>query len=705
MNPIPLSDIVQLPLPGTQSASRLRFLGPNTLTFLAPAPGSLVQALWSLDLETGERTRRLGAGVKTEEGLSLEERLRRERLRERALGITRYQHAGQGRTLLVPLGTEWWVERVTDGVALGDGLRKLLDRGELEAQLSPDGTRVAYVRDAELYVMDIDSGRELQLTRGAREHGRTHGLAEFVAQEEMKRQLGFWWSPDGQSIAYTEVDDAHIPVWRIPYEGKAVPSWEDHRYPFAGAENAKVTLYVIPAAGGTPVRIDCSAAGEVEYLAQCCWDPDGTLVLQVQDRKQQVLTLLKADPRTGRGRVVLVERSDAFVELHDLYRPLDRGAFLWGSERSGFLHLYVISPSGEARALTSGAWGVDEIVGVDEVQDRVWFLAGADSPLERHLYEIPLSGGTPRRLTSSPGMHQVVMDVARRRFVDIWGNRNQQPQVVLRSLHDGRELLAVHREQDPRAAGLVPPEILELKTRTNEPLYSLLYRPEGTGPFPTVVFVYGGPHVQRVTESWETTVDMRAQHLRTHGIAVIWVDNRGSARRGRAWAQALYGETGRVELEDQVDAVRQLAEQGIVDPAHVGIMGWSYGGYMTLVGMLRAPDVFRVGVAGAPVTHWDGYDTHYTERYMGLPQENPQGYERSSVLGDAGSLQGALMLVHGMLDENVHFRHTGRLVNALVSAHKDFVLQCFPDERHGPRKPADRLYMEERMVAFLKTHL
>jgi dipeptidyl-peptidase-4 len=220
-----------------------------------------------------------------------------------------------------------------------------------------------------------------------------------------------------------------------------------------------------------------------------------------------------------------------------------------------------------------------------------------------------------------------------------------------------------------------------------------------------VVFVYGGPHVQRVTEGWETTVDMRAQHLRTHGIAVIWVDNRGSARRGRAWAQALYGETGRVELEDQVDAVRQLAERGIVDPAHVGIMGWSYGGYMTLVGMLRAPDVFRVGVAGAPVTHWDGYDTHYTERYMGLPQENPQGYERSSVLGDAASLQGALMLVHGMLDENVHFRHTGRLVNALVSAHKDFVLQCFPDERHGPRKPADRLYMEERMIAFLKRNL
>lgn len=705
MTPIPLSDIVRLPFPGTAIPNRLRFVHANTLCFLAPADGSLVQALWSLDLSTGKRTQRLNRGASSEEQISAEEKLRRERIRERALGITRYQHAAAGRTLLVSLGGEWWVERVREGAALGEGLHKLLEPGALEAQLSPDGTQVAFIRGAELFVIDIDSGQERQLTFGAAEKGVSRGLAEYIAQEEMKRHQGLWWSPDSRSIAYTEVDERHIPVWRIPYQGRPSPSWEDHRYPFAGADNAHVSLHIIAASGGDAVLVDWSAAGETEYLAAVAWDPDGSLVIQVQDRRQRALTLLRVDRTTGKGKVLLVERSETFVEISDIYRALDGGRFLWGSERSGYLHLYVIEPDGSARALTDGPWVVDELVAVDEANDRVWLTGSAESPLQRHLYEVPLSGGPLRKITIDPGMHSVLIDVGRRRFVDVHSSRTLPPSVVLRSLDDGRELLAIHRTDDPRVHDFVPAEIVELKTRTDEPMYSLVYRPEGEGPFPTIVFVYGGPHAQRVTESWDTTIDMRAQHLRTQGIAVVWTDNRGSARRGTAWGHALYGETGRVELEDQIDAVRQLAARGIIDTAHVGICGWSYGGYMVLMALFRASDVFKVGVSGAPVTHWDAYDTHYTERYMGLPSENPEGYRSSSALSCVDGLNGALMIVHGMLDENVHFRHTGRLVNALVAAGKDYTLQCFPDERHSPRRPADRLYMEERMVAFLKAHL
>lgn len=705
MRAIPLEEVVRLPAPGGGGPNHFRFHGSRTLLFLQPAPGSLANDLWSLDLETGERTKRIAADRgAVEGGLSLEEQLRRERLRLRAVGVTSYRTAGSGRSLAVPLGGELWIERVSEGLALGEGLRRL--EGEsLDPALSPDGRRVAFVREAELHVADLETGETRQLTSGARGTGRTHGLAEFVAQEEMKRPTGFWWSSDGTQLAYTEVDETHIPVWRIPYEGKAVPSWEDHRYPFAGAENARVSLFVVATAGGDPVRMDLGTG--VEYLARVAWMPDGRLVAQVQDRLQRRLAVRVLDPGTGRGEEILVEESPVFVELHDLFRPLADGGFLWGSERSGFLHLYVVSREGEVRALTSGDWVVDELCAVDEGARRVWFLGSADGPLERHLYEVPLDGGPIRRLTEEPGTHSVVIDTVGKRLVDAWSTRSAPPTTVVRSLDDGGLLQVLHRPDDPRIAklGLVPPELVTLKSRSGDVLYGHLHRPEGDGPYPTVVFVYGGPHVQRVTEAWDATVDLRAQHLRSRGVAVLKVDNRGSARRGAAFASALYGETGRVELEDQVDAVRQLAEQGLVDPAHVGITGWSYGGYMTLMAMFRAADVFRVGVAGAPVTHWDGYDTHYTERYMGLPTDNAAGYAASSVLPYVNGLDGHLMLVHGMLDENVHFRHTGRLVNELTAARKDFELRVFPDERHMPRKPADRLYMEERILRFLLQHL
>jgi dipeptidyl-peptidase-4 len=713
MGGIPLEEVVRLPLPGGGGPHSWRFVGDSHLVWLQATPGSMVQELRGLALPDGAPTTWVGPSRGTDEAsLSLEEKLRRERLRERALGVTSFRTGGGGRTLMVPMGGAIWVDRVEGGVATGAGLRELVPAPALDPQLSPDGRRVAFVRDGELCVAEVRTGEVREVTSGARGTGRTHGLAEFVAQEEMHRGAGFWWSPDGARIAFAEVDDTHVPIWRIPYEGKPTPSWEDHRYPFAGAANARVRLFVVPSTGGDPVLMDLGGPGgaagvdpRVEYLARVHWMPDGSLLAQVQDRKQQRLELRRLDPATGRGQTVLVERSDTFVELDDLFRPLDQspGSFLWGSSRSGFLHLHVVGPDGVARALTEGEWVVDDVVAVDEGRGRVFFTASKDSPLERHLYSVALSGGAIERHTVEPGWHTVVMDGRRQAFVDTHSSRSTPPRSVLRRL-DGTVARLLHETTDPRCRDLVPPEPVRLTTRTGETLHGLFYRPDGDGPHPTVVFVYGGPHVQRVFDAWDPTVDLRAQHLRSEGYAVVKIDNRGSARRGVAFASSLYGETGRVEIEDQADGVRQLIERGWVHPQRVGITGWSYGGYATLMALLREPELFRVGVAGAPVTHWDGYDTHYTERYMGLPDENALGYERSSAL-HVDSLRGALMIVHGMLDENVHFRHTGRLVNALVHARKEFELQLFPDERHLPRKPADRLYMEQKIVRFLLDHL
>ncbi len=258
------------------------------------------------------------------------------------------------------------------------------------------------------------------------------------------------------------------------------------------------------------------------------------------------------------------------------------------------------------------------------------------------------------------------------------------------------------------ALNLPIPEIVTLPNRDGVTLYGAIYRPPasfGTGPFPTIVSVYGGPHAQRVANSWLLTVDMRAQYLASQGFLVFKLDNQGSARRGLAFEAPLKHNMGDVEVADQVDGVRWLVQQGLTDPARVGIYGWSYGGYMAAICLARAADTFQVAVAGAPVTHWDGYDTCYTERYMGLPQTNPDGYRVSSVMHHLDKIEGHLLLVHGLIDENVHFRHTARLINGLIAARKRYDLLLFPDERHMPRKADGRLYMEEQVVEYFKKHL
>jgi dipeptidyl-peptidase-4 len=303
-------------------------------------------------------------------------------------------------------------------------------------------------------------------------------------------------------------------------------------------------------------------------------------------------------------------------------------------------------------------------------------------------------------------MHAVKLDRARERFVDTRHALATPPVVTLRSLQDGSQLAVLYDGRDPRLEqlNLRPPELVSLQNRHGDTLYGAIYHPPadfGEGPHPTLVWVYGGPHAQLVTNGWGMTVNMRAQYLRELGFLVFVVDNRGSARRGLAFEGVIKHDMGHYEVEDQVDGVRWLIKQGLADPERVGVMGWSYGGFMSLMCLARAPETFKFAVAGAPVTHYDGYDTHYTERYMGTPQSNPEGYELGSVIHHVSNIRGRLMLVHGLIDENVHFRHTARLINALIAARKPYELLLFPDERHSPRRLEDRVYMEERVRDFL----
>ncbi len=703
---ISIEAVAKYPRPGMAIPGNIAFSPDDALiTYLFSAEGDLRQRLYAFDPATSraEVLAQPPGGVDTETSLTLEEKLRRERQRQRAEGITRYAWAQDVPRLLIPL---------RDGVHVKDGpdgpLRQIVsaDAGPLfDPQLSPDGTSIAYVQHGDLYVAPIAGGEPQPVTEGAQVDGVTHGLAEYIAQEEMHREHGFWWSKDGAYLAFTEVDERHVPRYRIAHQGLDEVTEEAHRYPFAGQANAEVRLGVVPALGGEPVWMDL---GDFEYLARVQWWPDGRLVAQLQNREQTELRLVRLDPCTGAGETLLVETNDVWINLHDMLRPLDDGRFLWASERTGFTHLYLYDQDGRLiRPLTEGDWMVESIEGVDEERGLVYFTGTRDGPWERHLYVIPLEDGEPRRITRAAGTHRVTLDHACRRFVDVHSALDRPPTVTLRNVDSGGLLDVIHDEDDPRidALGLTPPEPVTLKSRDGVTLHGLLYRPAGPGPHSTVVSVYGGPHAQLAVDAWEPTANLQRQYLRRQGFAVFVLDNRGSAGRGLAFESALQHRMGGIEVRDQVDGVRWLIDQGIADPARVGVTGWSYGGYMTLMCLLKAPEVFQVGVAGAPVTAWDGYDTHYTERYMGEPDANPEGYEVSSALAHVEALTGALLIVHGLIDENVHFRHTARLIDRLIEARKRYALLLFPDERHMPRRLVDRIYLHERICDFFLEQL
>ncbi len=634
------------------------------------------------------------------ETLSAAEQARRERQRLAGWrGIVAYQWSAAGGALLFPLNGDLYfydlaaarVKRLTDTAAF-----------ETDPQLSPDGKQVAFIRHQNIFVIDIASGVERQLTMDGRD--RIHnGVAEFVAQEEMDRDTGYWWSPDSRRIAFIQFDENPVEITqRYEIDADSVTVVEQ-RYPYTGTPNVKLKLGVVSASGGAKQWLELGPDSDF-YLPRVKWLPDSQhLSYQWQSRDQQRLELRVADLAEQHQHVRITETSDTWVNLHhDLHFLENARQFIWSSERSGFRHLYLYSNRGELiRAITSGDWPVDKVEGIDETAGVVYFTANRDNVTEQQLYAVSYQqdGATPERLTQRAGWHAIDMADSAQVYLDTFSSRAQPPQVSLHAASGQRLTWLLENPLDgqhpyaPYLDSHQPTEFGQLTAGDGQTLHYRLLKPRGFDAaqrYPVFVYVYGGPHVQVVQNSWSSR-GLIEQYMAQQGFVVFSIDNRGSARRGTRFENPIFKSMGTVEVQDQLTGVDFLKSLPYVDPERIGIFGWSYGGYMTLMSLLQGqrtdPPAFALGVSVAPVTDWRLYDTHYTERYMQTPAQNPAGYQAGNVLSYSAELPAdqatPLLVIHGMADDNVLFTHSTLLFKDLQDKGKLFDVMTYPGARHG----------------------
>lgn len=712
----------------------------KAVLFLRATATSPELRLHELDVQSG-KVRELLTPAQllkgAEESLSPEEKARRERMRQSLRGFTTYELSRDGSLLLIPFGGKLYtVSRVTGEVVeqtpLGDNGQPMDAVGEpaFDPQLSPDGKMVAYVRGRDLYVLDLRTRKERRLTQSVHPLV-TNGLAEFIAQEELHRFTGFFWSPDSQQIAFTEVDNRPVETLYLPDALRPELPPQPLRYPRPGTDNALVRLGIVSVTGAATGPGTGPAAGAAKggaprfvewphdrfpYIATVVWAEKAPLLLTVLSRTQKDLELYAVDDKTLQVRRLLAEHSDAWVNLdQDVPKPLKDGSgFLWTSEQSGGRELELRDLNGALlRVLVPRAEGFRKLVHLDD-QNGYATYAASPEPSEQQLFRVPLLGGAAVPLLGERGYHMASFGRAHDVYVvQAFSTEQHARTVVMRTPPGGLAASADQKVTELPSVATPPPFVpkLEITQVGTQGFRVSIVRPrhfQAGKKYPVLVDVYGGPHHQQVMAMAGRY--MLDQWLADHGFIVIAADGRGTPSRGTAWEQAIGGPSGGsfadIPLDDQVSALQETAKRyPELDLSRVGIFGWSFGGYMAALAVLRRPDVFHVGVAGAPVVDWRDYDTGYTERYLGLPAENKEGYDRSSLLTYAQSLRRPLLIVHGTSDDNVMFFHSMKLSHALFRAGKPHELLPLPGLTHMVPDPVVTERLWTRIASVLATAL
>ncbi len=665
--------------------------------------------LWEYNIASQQKQLLVDSLVLSPDGeiLSAEEKARRERQRTASFsGIVEYHWSNDGKQILFPLGGNLFVYQLNS-----QSVQQITDSKDFDtdARFSPKGNYVSFIRNQNIFIVNLQNKQLQQLTLDGKDTIK-NGMAEFVAQEEMDRDTGYWWSDDDEKIAYIQVDESPVSItqrYEINAENIEIVN---QRYPYTGDPNVWVKLAILNIKTNKTNWVDLGSNTDI-YLTRVKWLPNSQQVsYQIMQRNQQQMDLIFADLQ-GENTPILTETSNTWLNLHDDLYFLKDSTFIWASERDGFKHLYHYSNQGKLlKQLTQGKWVVDDIEAIDKKEQQLYFTASKESANEKHLYSVDFGSNEIKKITNQPGWHDVSMDEQAKFFIDNLSDRDHPELTYLFDI-GGKKITTLNDNSIQKNHPYFPYLDSHQKTKfgkiqsiSGESLHYRIILPKGfdaNNKYPVFLYTYGGPHAQVVTNSWGRSID---QYMAQQGFIVFALDNRGSARRGVKFESGLYKHMGGVEIEDQLAGVEYLKSLPYVNADKIGIFGWSYGGFMALKAITKS-DVFALAVAVAPVTDYKLYDTFYTERYMSTPQLNPDGYKTTAVFDDVKNITKPLLVIHGMADDNVLFTNSTQLFKAMQDAGVLYDSVIYPGGKHGISGEKPQIHVWKTISQYFIKHL
>lgn len=585
---------------------------------------------------------------------------------------------------------------------------------QMYPSFSPDGSKIAFVRDNNIFIKDLKSGKELTVTTTGKQNRIINGATDWVYEEEFSFDKAMFWNRNGEKLAYYEFDETNVPEFTlIMYGGALYPGEYKYKYPKAGETNSNVSIYVYDVKASKNVKMETGNDTD-QYIPRVKWTQDpAVLSIQRMNRHQNKLELLFADAASGKTKVVLKEENNTYIDISDNLTFLADGkSFIWTSELEGYNHIYHYDINGKLiKKITSGSWDVDEMQGVDEQKKLIYFTSAENGATDRDLFVVKIDGSGKRKLSQKNGTNKVAFSNGLKYFLNTHSDANT-PYFVSLHASDGKQIRVLQDNKkliDTLAHyKMSKKEFFKFKTSEGVELNGWMIKPadfDQNKKYPMFMTVYGGPGHNTVNNSWEAQNYLWHEMIAQKGYIVVSVDNRGTGYRGEKFKKSTYKQLGKLETIDQIEAAKYFQSLPYVDRNRIGIEGWSFGGYLTSLCATKAPDLFKMAIAIAPVTNWKFYDSIYTERFLQTPKENPEGYEENSPINFVKNLKCKYMLVHGSADDNVHVQNTMEMINALVKANKQFDLFVYPDKNHGIYGGLTRLHLFTKMTDFITENL